>query len=75
MMAVFVLDPMPVNNMFQNVLSNNIVAKKSRIMIWGVISYHEWSKLLGIEDNLNSKRYVLEALQSEVVPFFQDIFQ
>ncbi|GFU79046.1 transposable element Tc1 transposase [Trichonephila clavipes] len=42
-------------------------------MIWGAISYHGRFNLLRIEGNLNSNRYVLEVLQSKVVPFLQDI--
>ncbi|GFU79034.1 transposable element Tc1 transposase [Trichonephila clavipes] len=42
-------------------------------MVWGVILYHGRSNLLRIEGNLNSNRYVLEVLQSKVVPFLRDI--
>ncbi|GFT37230.1 disintegrin and metalloproteinase domain-containing protein 33 [Trichonephila clavipes] len=42
-----------------------------RVMVWGVISYHERSNLLRIEDNHNSNRYVREVLQPDVVPFLQ----
>ncbi|GFU20843.1 transposable element Tc1 transposase [Trichonephila clavipes] len=42
-------------------------------VVWDAISYHERSNLLRIEGNLNSKRYVREVLQPEVIPFLHDI--
>ncbi|GFW68654.1 uncharacterized protein TNCV_530081 [Trichonephila clavipes] len=42
-------------------------------MVWGAISYHGRSNLLRIEGNLNSNRYVREALQPQVIPFLEEI--
>ncbi|GFV22429.1 transposable element Tcb1 transposase [Trichonephila clavipes] len=41
------------------------------VMVWGAISYHGRSNLLRIEGNINSRRYVREGLQPEVVPSFK----
>ena len=43
------------------------------VMDWGENSYNGLFNLLLIGGNLNSNRYVREALQIEVVPFFQGI--
>ncbi|GFV28688.1 transposable element Tc1 transposase [Trichonephila clavipes] len=42
-------------------------------MVWGAISFYGRSNLLRIESNLNSKRFVREVLQPEVVSFLQGI--
>ena len=41
------------------------------VMVWGAIGYYMRCRLLRIEDNLNSNRYIKEVLQPEVVPFLQ----
>ncbi|GFX43953.1 transposable element Tcb2 transposase [Trichonephila clavipes] len=41
------------------------------VMVWGAISYHGRSNLVGIKRNLKSNRYVHEVQQPEVVPFLQ----
>ena len=37
-------------------------------MVWGAIRYNMRSRLLRIEDNLDSNRYIREVLQPEVLP-------
>ncbi|PSN35629.1 Transposable element Tc1 transposase [Blattella germanica] len=41
------------------------------VMVWGVIGYHMRSRLLRIEGNLNSNRYIREVLQPEALPLLQ----
>ena len=41
------------------------------VMVWGAIGYHMRSRLLCIEGNLNSTRYIREVLQPEVRPLLQ----
>ncbi|GFV33993.1 transposable element Tcb1 transposase [Trichonephila clavipes] len=43
------------------------------VVVWGAISYHGRSNLLRIEGNLNSNKYVREALQPEVDSFLYGI--
>ena len=43
----------------------------SSVMVWGTIGYNMRSRLLRIEGNLNSNRYIRQVLQSEVLPLFQ----
>ena len=38
------------------------------VMVWGAIRCNMRSRLLRIEDNLNSNRYIREVLQPEVLP-------
>ena len=40
-------------------------------MVWGAIGYNMWSRLVRIESNLNSNRYIREVLQPEVLPLLQ----
>ena len=40
-------------------------------MVWGAIGYNMRSRLLRIEVNLNSNRYIREVLQPEVLPLLQ----
>ena len=40
-------------------------------MVWGPIGYNMQSRLLRIEGNLNSNRYIREVLQLEVQPLLQ----
>ena len=73
MMAMFVLDAMLMNAAFQSALSNDIVVEHPEL--WGVITYHGRSKLLRIEGNFNSNRYIREVPQPEVIPFLQYIHE
>ena len=41
------------------------------VMVWGAIGYNMRSRLLRIEGNLNSNRYIREVLQPEVLPLLQ----
>ena len=40
-------------------------------MFWGAIGYNMGSRLLRIEGNLNSNRYIRKVLQPEVLPLLQ----
>ena len=40
-------------------------------MVWEAIGYNMGSRLLRIEGNLNSNRYIREVLQPEVLPLLQ----
>ena len=51
LMATYMVDTVPINAVFQSVLSNNIVAKH-QYMVSGVILYDGPSNLIGIEGNL-----------------------
>ena len=44
---------------------------KSSVMVWGAIGYNMRSRLLRIECNLKSNRYIREILQPEVLPLLQ----
>ena len=61
-MMAALLDASPVKATFQIALSNSIVVEQLQFMVWGAISYHGRSSFLGIEDILNSNRYVREVL-------------
>lgn len=41
------------------------------VMVWGAIGYNMRSRLLRIEGNLNSNRYIREVLQPEALPLLQ----
>ena len=41
------------------------------VMVWGAIGYNIRSRLLRIEGNLNSNRYIREVLQPEILSLFQ----
>ena len=41
------------------------------VIVWEAIGYNMRSRLLRIEDNLNSNRYIREILQPEVLPLLQ----
>ena len=41
------------------------------VMVWGAIRFNMGSRLLRIEGNLNSNRYIREVLQPEVLPLLQ----
>ena len=41
------------------------------VMVWGAIGYNMQSRLLYIEDNLNSNCYIGEVLEPEVLPLLQ----
>ena len=41
------------------------------VMVWGAIGYSMRFRLLPIEGNLNSNRYIMEVLPPEVLPLFQ----
>lgn len=43
------------------------------VMVWGAISYHGRSRLIRIDGNLNSDRYIREVVQPEVIPFLQNL--
>ena len=43
----------------------------SSVLVWGAIGYNMRSRLLRIEGNLNSNRYIREFLQPEVLPLLQ----
>ena len=58
MMAVLVLEVIPVNGAFQSTLSNDIEGRTLGVMASDVISYPERSYFLRIEVHLNSNRYV-----------------
>ena len=45
------------------------------VMVWGATGYNMQSRLLRIEGNLNSNRYIREVLQPEVLPLFQTTWQ
>ncbi|GFX44914.1 uncharacterized protein TNCV_3429631 [Trichonephila clavipes] len=74
MMATFMLEAIPVNAVFHTVC---VIEQHSGltpgVMIWRAISFHGRSNLLQVEGDLNSNRYVHEALQLEVAPFLQGI--
>ena len=40
-------------------------------MVWGAIGYNMRPRLLLIEGNLNSNRYIKEVLQPELLPLLQ----
>ena len=40
-------------------------------MVWGAIGYNMRSRLLRIEGNLNSNRYIRKVLQPEILPLLQ----
>ena len=41
------------------------------VMVWGAIGYNMRSRLLRIEDDLNTNRYIGDVLQPEVMPLLQ----
>ena len=41
------------------------------VMVWGAIGYNMRARLLCIEGNLNSNRYIRKVLQPEVLPLLQ----